>query len=404
MIFVYSLITDFVEGFKGSDIPDSDCIKNQPLYRNLLEKELRRFPSVGLYDGETKEDWDKFVQHLETVYNDIDGERREIIDKVKIELNKRKQYFDDLLSDIGLNCNTSIRRINNRLSNYICCPEYKQYIDLEANYQKALTLMNQYQLPDSDIKQKILVGLRKKYSEDVCQDKLKEVIEKNQKVVQSGKQQLDDLLLQLEANDKYKRQQLMLQELKVYREEWKKVDSNIGKENISKGKSFEDKCLKEGVDLILRQLKLKKRNVKVLTNLQWAECPGEIDIAIFDKDQTRVLCLAECKSRLFDLVSGYKQSGPGRSPEKQSIKLFQKNIPVPRDVPCFVLTCLPPNDYFLGIESKVKLDLNKYTLESEFDDINFDEVYNTLRPKYEKQQSPLKWFEKYSETNLFVLN
>lgn len=57
---------------------------------------------------------------------------------------------------------------------------------------------------------------------------------------------------------------------------------------------------------------------------------------------------------------------------------------MPRDVTCFVLTCLPANDYFLGIESKVKLDLNRFTLESDFSDINFDDVYNLLKPKYEK--------------------
>lgn len=84
--------------------------------------------------------------------------------------------------------------------------------------------------------------------------------------------------------------------------EWTNVDSNVGRENISRGKSFEEKCEKDGVNLILKQLNLKRRNVKVLTNLKWAECPGEIDIAILDKSETRVLCLAECKSRLFDIA------------------------------------------------------------------------------------------------------
>jgi len=64
---------------------------------------------------------------------------------------------------------------------------------------------------------------------------------------------------------------------------------------------------------------------------------------------------------------------------------------------------LPFNDYFLGVESKIKQDLNKYTIEYEFSEVDFDKVYDALILKYDKLMSPASWFENYSETNLIIL-
>lgn len=108
------------------------------------------------------------------------------------------------------------------------------------------------------------------------------------------------------AIDKFKRFDLLKKELKEYIYDWTKVDSNIGRENISKGKSFEEKCKIDGVNLLLGYLNLQRINIKVLTNQKWAECPGEIDIAIVDKEEKVVHCLAECKSKPFDIAQGHK--------------------------------------------------------------------------------------------------
>jgi len=75
----------------------------------------------------------------------------------------------------------------------------------------------------------------------------------------------------------------------------------VGKDNIIRGRSFEDKCEREGISLILNKLGLKKGDVSVFMNVSWKDCPGEIDIVVLDKSETKVLCLAECKSRLFDI-------------------------------------------------------------------------------------------------------
>lgn len=196
----------------------------------------------------------------------------------------------------------------------------------------------------------------------------------------------------------------MKSELKVFIEEWTAVDSQVGKDNIKKGKSFEEKCEKDGINLILHSLNLSKKNVKIHMNVKWVNCPGEIDIVILNHSETTVICLAECKSRLFDIVSGYKQSGPNRAVDKTSIQLYNKQLPVPFTIPCFVLTTLPSNNYILGIESKVKIDLNRYTLENTFENIDFNAVYSLLLPKYSKTLSPLAWFNLYSTTHLFVLS
>lgn len=68
-----------------------------------------------------------------------------------------------------------------------------------------------------------------------------------------------------------------------------------------------------------------------------------------------------------------------------------------------MLTTLPKNDYILGTESKFKADISKYTLENTFKEINFEEVYEKLKKKYENFDSPISWFKIYSDTNLFVI-
>jgi len=78
------------------------------------------------------------------VYNDVDGDRREIIDRVKLELSKKKDYFDDLLGDLGLNSTSSIRKITNKLKRYVPSPEYKKLQDAETNYSSAVLLMEKY--------------------------------------------------------------------------------------------------------------------------------------------------------------------------------------------------------------------------------------------------------------------
>lgn len=68
-----------------------------------------------------------------------------------------------------------------------------------------------------------------------------------------------------------------------------------------------------------------------------------------------------------------------------------------------MLTTLPDNEYFLGVESKLKGDLTKFTLDFEFDEIDFDSVYDTLRTKYQNTAAPIKWFNAYANTNLLVI-
>lgn len=66
-------------------------------------------------------------------------------------------------------------------------------------------------------------------------------------------------------------------------DEWTIYDSSVGRDNIEKGKSFEEKCEKYGIDIILRHLNLERADVNIYMNIKWAECPGEIDIAILNK-------------------------------------------------------------------------------------------------------------------------
>ena len=53
--------------------------------------------------------------------------------------------------------------------------------------------MDKYKLQESDMKHKILAGMRKKYPENECQKRFEEVIEKNKILVENGKQLIDEL-------------------------------------------------------------------------------------------------------------------------------------------------------------------------------------------------------------------
>lgn len=48
-----------------------------------MRKEMERFPIVGVYKDETKEEWSNFVKYIGSIYQDIEGQRRLIIDKTK---------------------------------------------------------------------------------------------------------------------------------------------------------------------------------------------------------------------------------------------------------------------------------------------------------------------------------
>lgn len=105
-----------------------------------------------------------------------------------------------------------------------------------------------------------------------------------------------------QGDERYQRFLLLLRELKPFIDEWVSFDSGIGKASSTKGKSFESKCSNEGVELILRRLQLKREEVRVCLNVSWDGTPGEIDIVILDASSDKVLSLAECKCRLFDIA------------------------------------------------------------------------------------------------------
>ena len=52
-------------------------------------------------------------------------------------------------------------------------------------------------------------------------------------------------------------------------------------------------------------MNISKDNVKIHEGVNWYLCNGEIDIVILDKEEKNVICLVECKSRIFDIANGY---------------------------------------------------------------------------------------------------
>ena len=190
--------------------------------------------------------------------------------------------------------------------------------------------------------------------------------------------------------------------MRPFFEKWLNIDSQIGKDSNKRGLSFEEKCQ---IDLlpILGQ-KLQTKEFLIYKNIAWLDLPGEIDIVITNMSNDSVIGLAECKARLFDIAYGYYQSGPeGRIlTGKKKIKINDKILQIDEKTPCFVISLIQENPYQLGFESKLKVSLNKYLLDLERVWTS-EEIYQELKPKFQKKISPLDWFYKYSKDYLILL-
>lgn len=119
-------------------------------------------------------------------------------------------------------------------------------------------------------------------------------------------------------------------------------------------------------------------DVEFYNNIKWKDIIGEVDIVMCEKGNCQnVLALVEIKGRFFDVSYGYEQSGPNRSAKKTVLIINSQQVTVPPDIPCFVVTVIPENEFQLGVESNLKLDIQKYTLlkESAFSKDYFNYVY-----------------------------
>lgn len=118
-----------------------------------------------------------------------------------------------------------------------------------------------------------------------------------------------------------------------------------------------------------------RENIAIHRGCSWENADGEVDIVLTDAKETKIVGIAEVKARVYDISAAYRQSGPHRSSSKNRILINGKALVAPRDPSAFfVLTTLPKNQFALPFESKLKDSLNKYFLNTQPADVDYDTV------------------------------
>ena len=52
-------------------------------------------------------------------------------------------------------------------------------------------------------------------------------------------------------------------------------------------------------------MKVRRSDVSIHRNIKWNDLLGEVDFVVVG-DRLDILCLVECKCRLFDIAEGYR--------------------------------------------------------------------------------------------------
>jgi len=367
------------------------------------EETLLRFPKSGLYEGENPSDWIPFLKSVYDVFKKEEGPRAEIQKEISKIMREQKETFNSYLKLIDSNIFESIAIIHQKFTNFSPGLLYSQYCKVQKGLISLKSEIDDLQNKDSWLFQQIVKGLSGKNTDVLLMEvKISDILEKKKLKLNSLQGLLDSLEPQLSSNKIYQEWLQLSNIMRPFFEKWLNIDSQIGKDSNKRGLSFEEKCQ---IDLlpILGQ-KLQTKEFLIYKNIAWLDLPGEIDIVITNMSNDSVIGLAECKARLFDIAYGYYQSGPeGRIlTGKKKIKINDKILQIDEKTPCFVISLIQENPYQLGFESKLKVSLNKYLLDLERVWTS-EEIYQELKPKFQKKISPLDWFYKYSKDYLILL-
>ncbi|KAJ6240353.1 protein restricted tev movement 2 [Anaeramoeba flamelloides] len=244
--------------------------------------------------------------------------------------------------------------------------------------------------------------MQKQYTKQVDQRILK-IISTRKKQLSEKEKTLDQIKENLKKDKDYQNWKIVNNKFKTYFDRWIYVDHTIGEESKTIGDDFEKQSETLAIPIIINRLGLEQGQYKVFSNVYWNNVDGEIDFVITDQKEEKVIALIECKSRVFDIAAGYRQSGPCRiSKGKKGIKIKKKILNVPKNVPCYIVTLIQENRYILGLESKLKEKLTKiiFNFEKKWDN---DQIYNLLKIFCKGKISPLQWFDLYANDNLIVL-
>ncbi|KAL4480100.1 hypothetical protein ABPG74_020616 [Tetrahymena malaccensis] len=401
----------FFEFNNSQNITREEAI--QPLLQGSIRQILSAGPVVGLYERESEEEWNSFVNKLLAYFGERAGSRAKANEEIKIIMEQHQAELTDLLKDLGLQYGKcSIKEIISKAESYIPCAAKRELDAAESTLRKNNQNINELRIEGSKVRLSILQGLQKsgKYTQiSELEERISMIIEGRIEELKKLEKKIEGLRQKMLSDAKYLRLQRLKTLLKECFEMWEEADKNAGREIQNNGKKLEELMMEEGnkyIDIIIKRIGGGRTtsNVHIHHNLFWEGVDGEVDIAITDDQDREVLGLVEIKSRLYDIAAAFRQSGPLRLKSKKRLIIQSKLVDVPLDVPVFVVTTIPSYSFSLEFESKLKDSLNKYFSNTEPHLIDYSEVYRNLKPIYSNLISPLQWFDLYASKHLIIID
>ena len=382
---------------------EPDLLSKQTDLFLKAEEILLSFPRSGLYQGESPTLWSPFLASVFSVYKKEEGPRGEIQKEISKTLQDQKDLYNPALFLIGSDINDPIAKIYQKYIVYNPGTLYQQKCKLDKSLQAVNQDLNDFDKNDSNLIKSIENGLKSKYSDqELIKNKISEIKAYKKLLAENLETKAQVLLTELSSNSQYQAWVNVTALLQPFFIKWLNIDSQMGKDSNVRGSSFEDFCQSDLLPILSH--KLNTKDFIIYKNIPWFGCEGEIDLVIMDPNNEKVLALAECKAKLFDIAYGFEQSGPeGRALHgKKKIKINGKVIDIEETVPCFVVSLIQKNQYHLGFESKLKEGLNKYLLDlgREWKE---EEIFEGLKGKFQGKLSPIDWFYKYKDSNLIMV-
>ena len=140
----------------------SKILENQNFFKQKVEKILVSYPRSGLYLKENPNDWKDFIDYLIKVFDKSEGARGEFAFQTRIDLQKKKDLLDPLLKDLGLSTNDHIRVIYEKFKTYSPCKIWNSLNLLKEKLEKQIKVLEALNKSDSQLREKIIEGLKKK--------------------------------------------------------------------------------------------------------------------------------------------------------------------------------------------------------------------------------------------------
>lgn len=352
-----------------------------PEIRRILEEHV----PTGLYAGEDPTQFPEFIRSMEERLKSADSPRNQVIREMLADWRLPEE-----LARIGIvDWHGNPPYLFEQVSAH---PEFQAQIRQERFYRDSLEKYRDIANPESDRHKRICAQLEK--SDKTIDD-----------ILVSMKSKLDRIVAEKDALCADPRYQVYLDVcayVRQYQDKWDGCNLEIGEESQDKGAKLESR-----LDEIIAHVSARDPQIAALTpsavytNVYWRSASGELlgEVDIVLRFGMSNYILIECKARTHDVMAGWLQNGPLRSPEKSHLELDGTLTAIPFDSPTYVVTVIPDHDFLLPVESLVKRVM-RHKIRSRKP---IEEIYEYATELFVNRITPLEWYVRFGHQWVIVL-